>query len=283
MKRLFLTTLLLNLSCAQAITQTISKDGIIYADLESFARDISAGMALNNANPIAWRLATTGKDMVLVQDSNLAQFNGKRYQMAGKVLLEGGKGYAPLDSLRALFQVNVVTSSATSTTSSQKIPSSAGNSGSSAASADGAVQQPNFSRDEILAAVNRVRAQTRICGDKSFLAVKPLRWNVKLEQSALKHSKNMAENQFFEHDDPQGRTPQDRILSGGYVGYITGENIAAYYTDNPDKVLEGWIKSPGHCANLMDPDYTEFGLGVFFVPYAKGKKYLRLWTQNFGG
>ena len=284
--------ILLSLGSAQAITQTISRDGIIYADLESFARDIGAGIATGSSTPLVWRLAAKGKDMVLVQDSNLAQLNGQRYQMAGKTLLEGGKGYAPLDSLRALFGVNVATRSvgASSSASGSSASGSSG-SGSSALKTEpfdepveGApVQQPSYARDAILAAVNRVRAQGRRCGETFYPAVGPLRWSRLLEQSALKHSKNMAEKQFFEHTDPQGRTSQDRILGGGYVGGTTGENIAAYYTDDPEIVLQAWVKSPGHCTNLMYPDYTEFGLGVYFLPYDKSKKYLRLWTQNFGG
>ena len=281
---------LLALGSAQAVTQTISKDGVVYADLESFARDISAGFAVGNAKPSVWRLVTRGKDVVLIEDSNLAQMNGQRYQMAGKTRLEGGKGYAPLDSLRALFGVNVATQNAasgpsrSSGSSTAQSGSSASETESSSEPSEGApVQQPNYSHDAILAAINKVRAQGRKCGDTFYPAVPPLRWNRLLEQSALKHSKNMADKQFFEHTDPQGRTPQDRILGGGYVGSTTGENIAAYYTDDPDKVLEAWVKSPGHCTNLMYPDYTEFGLGVYFLPYDKSKKYLRLWTQNFGG
>ena len=288
MKSRFLPILfLLTLGSAQAITQTISREGVVYADLETFARDISAGMAVGSASPKVWRLAAVGKDMVLVQDSNLAQLNGQRYQMAGKTLLENGKGYAPLDSLRALFGVNVATQNAGSGSSSASAAHTSSSTSATELSSEpveGApVEQPNYSRDAILAAVNKVRAQGRKCGDTFYPAVGPLRWSRLLEQSALKHSKNMADKQFFEHTDPQGRTPQDRILGGGYVGSATGENIAAYYTDNPDKVLEAWVKSPGHCANLMYSDYTEFGLGVYFLPYDKSKKYLRLWTQNFGG
>ncbi len=278
--------LLLTLGSAQAVTQTISVGGIIYADLESFARDIGAGISRGSSSPLAWRLATQGKDMVLVQDSNLVQFNGQRYQMGGKILLEGGKGYAPLDSLRALFQVTVATSGTglgnmgTSTSSSGAAQTA---NGSSTPTEGAPVQQPNYSRDEILAAVNKVRAQGRKCGETFYPAVGPLRWNRLLEQSALKHSKNMADNQFFAHEDPQGRSPFERILGGGYVGNTGGENIAAYYTDDPEKVLEAWIKSPGHCTNLMYPGYTDFGLGVYFLPYDSKKQYLRLWTQNFGG
>ena len=95
-----------------------------------------------------------------------------------------------------------------------------------------------------------------MCGDKSYPAVKPLRWNKVLEQTALNHSRNMAEKQFYAHDDPQGNTHHDRIMSAGYVGYATGENIDAFHTDDPDKVLERWVKSSGHCANLMYPDFT---------------------------
>jgi len=278
--------LLLTLGSAQAVTQTISVGGVVYADLESFARDIGAGIATGSSAPLVWRLAAKGKDMVLVQDSNLAQLNGQRYQMAAKTLLEGGKGYAPLDSLRALFQVNVATTGTglgkigTASSGSTTTPTPT----DSSASTEGVpVQQPNYSRDELLAAVNKVRAQGRKCGETFYPAAPPLRWNKLLEQAAFKHSKHMAEAQFYAHTDPQGKTASERVLGEGYVGSAIGENIHALYTDDPDKVLTDWVKSSGHCANLMYAGYTDFGLGVYFLPYNNKKQYLRLWTQDFGG
>ena len=77
-----------------------------------------------------------------------------------------------------------------------------------------------------------------------------------------------------------GRTPTERMRQAGFEGRgPTGENIAAGQ-DTPADVVEGWMKSPGHCRNIMDPDYGIIGIGFFL---AEGSSYDRYWVQNFGG
>ena len=88
----------------------------------------------------------------------------------------------------------------------------------------------------------------------------------------------MANNNFFDHKDRDGRTPGDRAELAGYSGQLVGENIAAGQ-DTPRKVLDGWLTSPGHCANLMNPQFSELGAAYAVDPKSDAGIY---WTSLFG-
>ena len=67
------------------------------------------------------------------------------------------------------------------------------------------------------------------------------------------------------------------MINAGYDFFAAGENIAGgYYT--PADVMDGWMQSDGHCANIMSTSFTEIGLGY----HPGGGDYTRLWTQVFG-
>ena len=77
---------------------------------------------------------------------------------------------------------------------------------------------------------------------------------------AYGHANDMAVNNYFEHEDLQGKTPSDRVRATGYQEKLVGENIA-YGPKSIDEVVQGWMDSPGHCENIMDPRFVEMGLG----------------------
>ena len=97
------------------------------------------------------------------------------------------------------------------------------------------------------------------------------------------HSQSMANNDFFGHKDPtDGSSPLDRIDEGGYEWSRWGENVAAGYA-TPEDVMEGWMKSPGHRSNILNPNFTEIGIGYDFLGNDKGSvNYNHYWTQVFG-
>ena len=103
-------------------------------------------------------------------------------------------------------------------------------------------------------------------------------WNATLGSTAEAHSRAMANNNFFDHQDPDGRTPGDRAELAGYSGQRIGENIAAGL-DTPRKVVDGWLASPGHCANLMNPQFSELGAAYANDPKSDAGIY---WTALFG-
>ena len=77
-----------------------------------------------------------------------------------------------------------------------------------------------------------------------------------------------------------GRSPDDRIHDAGFTGdYPTGENISGGYSSAVDSV-EGLMNSPGHCRNIMNPEYKVIGIGFSFDADSHFGEY---WTQNFGG
>ncbi|EJM32698.1 MULTISPECIES: CAP domain-containing protein [Pseudomonas] len=132
---------------------------------------------------------------------------------------------------------------------------------------------------KLLEQLNAARAQPRQCGGQAFAATAPLAWNAVLGGVAQEHSREMANNNYFDHKDRDGRTPGDRAELAGYSGQQVGENIAAGQ-DTVQKVVAGWLASPGHCANLMNPQYRELGAAYAVDPKSSAGIY---WTAMFGG
>jgi len=130
---------------------------------------------------------------------------------------------------------------------------------------------------EMLAAVNRARIETRDCGENTRPAVGKLVWNCLLQQAAITHSEDMANNNFFDHTGSDGSKSGDRITRTGYVWSHSGENLAAGQR-TVATVMNDLLDSPGHCDNIMYPHYTEFGFGLRTNDAAF---YTRYWTQNF--
>ncbi|MBV7477410.1 CAP domain-containing protein [Pseudomonas sp. PDM31] len=131
---------------------------------------------------------------------------------------------------------------------------------------------------KLLAELNTARAQPRQCGAQSFAAATPLTWNATLASAAETHSRSMANNNYFDHKDRDGRTPGDRAELAGYDFQQIAENIAAGQ-DSARKVVEGWLTSPGHCANLMNPQMRDLGAAYATDPKSDAGIY---WTAMFG-
>ncbi|VVM51959.1 CAP domain-containing protein [Pseudomonas fluorescens] len=131
---------------------------------------------------------------------------------------------------------------------------------------------------KLLTELNAARTQPRQCGTQSFAAAPPLAWNATLASAAEGNSRSMANNNYFDHKDRDGRTPGDRAELAGYNFQQIGENIAAGQ-DTAHKVVEGWLVSPGHCANLMNPQFRELGAAYATDPKSDAGIY---WTAMFG-
>jgi len=131
---------------------------------------------------------------------------------------------------------------------------------------------------KLLTEVNAARTRPRQCGPQSFAAAPPLTWNPTLASAAEEHSRSMANNNYFDHKDRDGRTPGDRAELAGYGGVQVGENIAAGQ-DTASRVVAGWVASPGHCANLMNPQFQELGAAYAVDPKSDSGIY---WTTMFG-
>jgi uncharacterized protein YkwD len=107
--------------------------------------------------------------------------------------------------------------------------------------------------------VNRARQSQQRCGTRLVPPADPLRLSAKLAAAAAQHAGDMSQRHYFEHQDPGGHTPADRVRATGYAERRVGENIA-YGVLSTEDAIAGWLKSPGHCENLMDPDFQEMGI-----------------------
>jgi uncharacterized protein YkwD len=101
----------------------------------------------------------------------------------------------------------------------------------------------------------------------------PLTVDDRLAMAAQLHSDDMAARQYMDHVNPEGQDPSARAAAQGYTGAGIGENIAQGYPD-PVAVMEGWMNSEGHRANIENCDYTVIGVGVNETGW--------YWTQLFG-
>lgn len=109
----------------------------------------------------------------------------------------------------------------------------------------------------------------------------PLTVNLQLVQAAQGHSEDMALNDFFSHTGSDGSAPWDRIEAAGYQWREAGENIAAGYS-TPQDVMDGWMDSEGHRANILRCSYQEIGVGYVFLEQDPGSiNYRHYWTQVF--
>ncbi|MGW8765639.1 sigma-70 family RNA polymerase sigma factor [Streptomyces sp. NPDC055815] len=118
---------------------------------------------------------------------------------------------------------------------------------------------------QVISLVNSERAKAG-CG--------PLTEHPLLTKAAQGHSDDMAARDFFDHTNPDGDGPGERITAAGYTWSSYGENIAKGQT-TAAQVMDSWMNSPGHRANILNCDFKEIGVGL----HTSGGPY---WTQAFG-
>jgi uncharacterized protein YkwD len=137
------------------------------------------------------------------------------------------------------------------------------------------VSQAPILASRALQLVNEARARGARCGERSFAPAPPVKLSGTLGSVAFGHAVDMARHDYFEHQDLSGRSPADRVRAVGYPEKLVGENIA-YGPKSPEEVVQGWLDSPGHCENIMDPRFAEMG-----IAYATGHSSKRglYWVQ----
>ena len=129
--------------------------------------------------------------------------------------------------------------------------------------------------------------------ERQNAGINPLAVCTRLTNSALAHTNRMLEGQFFSHNDPgTGTASVDRIRITGYLdsanGWGTGENIAMGYS-SANATMVGWMNSPGHRKNILNPSFTHLGVGVnigkwdaWYLPGSRLERFATMATQNFG-
>jgi uncharacterized protein YkwD len=137
--------------------------------------------------------------------------------------------------------------------------------------------EPTAVAQRVLELVNAARAEPRKCGRNAYDAAQPLSLSVVLTDAALGHARDMAERGSLDHRGSDGSNSGDRITRAGYAWQASGENIAAGQRD-ADAAVAAWLASPGHCATLMGPHFTEMGVAFALAPAKNPAIY---WTQVF--
>lgn len=132
--------------------------------------------------------------------------------------------------------------------------------------------------EQLLTKINAVRHEGRYCGTTYYTAVGDLTWNKNLAKAAQDHSTDMANYNYFAHEGLNGSTIGDRAIAAGYNYRYAGENIAGGY-HSIDDAMTGWVNSPGHCANIMNANFKEYGMACANNDKSTYKTY---WTQEFG-
>jgi uncharacterized protein YkwD len=114
--------------------------------------------------------------------------------------------------------------------------------------------------------------------ERQKIGAPPLRISSQLAQAAQRHADDMAKNNFLSHEGSDGSTMESRIQETGYAFSAIAENVAGGQP-TPESVIQTWLNSSGHRRNMLNPEYTEIGIG-----YAtnSSSQYTHYWTQVFG-
>lgn len=134
----------------------------------------------------------------------------------------------------------------------------------------------------LLDLVNRLRSRGAQCGDLgAFAPAAPLGWSSRLSSSAGGHVLDMAANNFFGHvGRTDGRSVEHRLAEVGQNWGEYAENLAAGLS-SVEEVVARWVASPAHCANLMNPNFTEVGAAC--APAAPASRFRTYWTLDLAG
>ncbi|MGN6829484.1 CAP domain-containing protein [Paucibacter sp. M5-1] len=137
---------------------------------------------------------------------------------------------------------------------------------------------PDF-QAELLRLVNDRRARGAACGAETLAAAPALVWQTAIAQAAARHSQDMVDKSFFSHTGSDGSSAGQRLSASGYAWSRWGENIAYGYSSSA-AVVDGWMKSEGHCRNLMSPAFSEMGLACVRQSQGNPGSTVRwAWTQ----
>jgi uncharacterized protein YkwD len=134
------------------------------------------------------------------------------------------------------------------------------------------VQPPGDFALRVLELVNKERVKG---------GCRPLRMKPPLNDAALEHSRDMAHHHFMSHTGADGSEPGDRMTRAGYKWSKSAENIASGFT-SPESVVNGWMKSPGHRANILDCSFRDTGVGYDNLGNESWREDQHYWTEVFG-
>jgi len=149
-------------------------------------------------------------------------------------------------------------------------------------------------KERYVNAVNKVRSEGRRCGREGYFApASALRWSDALYKASYEHSNDMAKSNSFSHIGSskshdwtakvqqlkRGSSFKERIENNGYRRWKNiAENIASGAVTIEETMVQ-WLRSDRHCANIMNPEFTDVGMARV---KKDGTQQIYYWTQNFG-
>ena len=244
--------------------QPIMENDRVLVPVRAIFEALGATVDWNPANELV--TAYKGNQTVTLQIGNrLMTQNGTPILLDVGPKLVGSRTLVPVRAVSESFGATVdwVESALT-------VVVTTGDAGNNSGTSSGGDSESQPSQDyarRVLELVNAERAKQ---------GLSPLQWHDGLANIAYAHSKDMHDRQFFSHNNPDGQTPFDRIKAYGLSYRRAAENIAAGQK-TPEEVMQGWMNSSGHRANILDPNLTSLGVG-----YYKGSVgYQTYWTQVF--
>jgi uncharacterized protein YkwD len=140
---------------------------------------------------------------------------------------------------------------------------------------DAPTEPPTPTKSPRLAGELLADVVTATNAERARHGLSPLSVDARLARVAQAHSADMVRRHYFAHANPEGQQVWDRAAVVGYAYRRIAENIAAGQR-TPEEVMEGWMDSPGHRANILDAELTQIGVGR-----ADGGPYGIYWTQVF--
>jgi uncharacterized protein YkwD len=236
------------------------------SSLDRAAEQWAGGRSLDAAAEIsgyrlqsAYGLHVSGADEVLIREQRRSGCRA----VASRDLREVGSYHRGSDTW--LMLASAQTSSPPAPAAANSAPASASRAPAPAARSPVSAVPPLGSTPALAARalelVNEARARGARCGAQAFAPAPPLSLSGTLASVALGHASDMALHDYFEHRDLGGKSPAERVRAAGYHEQLVGENIA-YGPQSVDEAVQGWLASPGHCENIMDPRFAQMGIGL---------------------
>jgi uncharacterized protein YkwD len=128
---------------------------------------------------------------------------------------------------------------------------------------------PAGAERSVLELMNRIRAEER---------ARMLGLDARLQRAARAHARDLATGGGSGHRGHDGSQPADRARRAGYEWRSVGENVASGYA-TPSMVVDGWMTSPGHRENILEPGFRDVGIAFLEAPGSRWRTY---WVVLFG-
>jgi uncharacterized protein YkwD len=124
--------------------------------------------------------------------------------------------------------------------------------------------------------------------ERSNAGLPQLQSSSQLQQAAEGMAGRMVSEHFFSHETPDGKNVVDRVEPTGYIpdsgDWVVGENLAwgSGALSTPQAIVNGWMNSPGHKANILAPDYKDIGLAAAMGSPSTSQSGGTVYVNNFG-